>query len=323
MSITGPNMVPPSHENQAPLPDPEQPLGAHVPNSPTPTTPPTARPIARELGAKHGLDRSAIATVLWVLAPKALASLLVMYLLAPAWLLFWLVAGGLAFTSRFEPMVARLMGLRQPTAWEKRLLETVWGRVTARAGIASNSYTLWVQDSSEINASASLGTTIAITRGALSQLSPEELEAVLAHELGHHQLGHSTVAFLLYFYGLPVDLVMRFLGRVLWSTILSSGPGSVVFCLFAVTAMMVFPLTAVLLMSGPLSRYHSRRSEFAADEFAAKLGYGPQLAAVFQNWIDRGWEDHTTGWPARIMSTHPPLGERVLRLENLDSTPKG
>src|SRR5690606_39498130 len=113
----------------------------------------------------------------------ARASLLGNYIMALAWLLFWLAAGGLAFPSRFEPMVARLMGLRQPTAWEKRLLETVWGRVTARAGIASNSYTLWVQDSSEINASASLGTTIAITRGALSQLSPEELEAVLAHEL--------------------------------------------------------------------------------------------------------------------------------------------
>ncbi|MER7047029.1 M48 family metalloprotease [Streptomyces jumonjinensis] len=273
---------------------------------------PTAPP---EVAPRPAFDTSAEATAVLALVPKALASLVIMYFLSPLLTVAWLAAGFVAFTDRFEPMAAKLMGLRPPTAREKAVLQAAWVRVAACAGLAPETHSLWVQDTSEINAGATMGRTVAVTRGALTRLQPRELEAVLAHELGHHQRGHARIGFLLYLYGLPVDIVTRFLGRFAFLLFVRSGVvGKFVFLGLA-PMLMIFPPTALLLFSWPISRYHSRQGEFAADRFAAELGYGPALHATLQSWLDQGRDDGPSTILAKVLATHPPLADRILRLE--------
>lgn len=82
---------------------------------------------------------------------------------------------------RGEAMVARLMlRLHRPAAADRARLDAVWGAVTARAGIDPTAYSLWVEESDEINAYASAGHIVAVTRCALDTMPPPHLEAVLA-----------------------------------------------------------------------------------------------------------------------------------------------
>ncbi|MGW4425542.1 M48 family metalloprotease [Streptosporangium sp. NPDC004631] len=311
----GPNLTPP-HEGQAPIPDHSRPIGEYVSTPvPQPAMPAAARSV------NPALDGSAWSTALLALLPKALASLLIMLFVSPLLGLAWLAAGIAAFTDRFEPTAAKLMGLRPPNAAEKSFLRAAWSRVAARAGIDPQSHMLWVQDSSDINAAATIGRTVVVTRAALARLKdqPSQLEAILAHELGHHLRGHARIAFLLYFYGLPVDVVLRFAGRTLYLMFLQSTGFVTLAFMMLVPMVMIFPPTAILLLSWPISRYQSRKAELAADLFAADLGYGPVLCAVLQSWLDRGWDDGPRTLVAKVLATHPSIAERILHLETHDT----
>ena len=157
----------------------------------------------------------------------------------------------------------------------------------------------------------------------LARLDGDELEAVLAHELGHFKLKHiakriawsaaASLAFLAllawlagkpWFHaglGIPADLLPAALAR----------PG-VALALFA----LVLPVFTFAL--APLAAQYSRRHEFEADAFAARVAGGPALVRA----LVKLYEDNAaTLTPDPVHSafydSHPPAGERVARLASL------
>jgi len=161
----------------------------------------------------------------------------------------------------------------------------------------------------------------------LSRLEGDELEAVLAHELGHFKLKHIakriawsaalSLAFLAllawladrpWFYeglGIPGALLPDALSR----------PG-VALALFSL-ALPVF--TFVL---GPLAARYSRAHEFEADAFAARIAGAPPLVrALVKLYEDNAATLTPDPMHSAFYDSHPPAAVRVARLAALAAHP--
>ena len=277
-------------------------------------------------------DASSLLAALMAL-PGFLASLLVMLLLGEALLpraswvvpVLWMLSGAVIFAALVESAISRLvLGLRRPTAAELRILAAPWRAVCRAAGVDGARYVLLVEDVNELNASASGGRTVAVTRSAL-RLQPSHLEAVLAHELGHHLAGHTAVSVLAWWYALParaaaflIGLAVRFVmfvGRIFAA--FGNGIGALASLMTALMLMLMltfFSFWLILVpLTAPLLAWASRLGEFRADRTATMLGYGPVLIDVLHR-MTAGYS-RPTGLRARMLATHPSHGARISRIE--------
>ncbi|GAB3450227.1 M48 family metalloprotease [Streptomonospora sediminis] len=239
----------------------------------------------------------------------------------------WLGLGSLCFYGRTANGIARwLLGLRPPTLEEQHRIAGPWQRVLWLAGQNPYNYTVWIEDDDDINASAVGSGIVAITRTALHHLPPAQLEAVLAHELGHHNLGHPRFLLAMAYFGRPAALiakVIKFVASIAVVTPLvfarSTDNYLVVFVVAAVGLCCfgyVLPFLMVAMAAVAGAQALSRSSELAADRYAADLGYGPALQALLQHWGQNGhdaayvqmnfWEKWT--------ASHPPCYKRFQSL---------
>jgi STE24 endopeptidase len=147
----------------------------------------------------------------------------------------------------------------------------------------------------------------------IETLSPAEVEAVLAHELGHFRLHHVALrlagSLAAAFAGFAL---LAWLGRQDWFQPALGVPGG-----GPHTLLLLFVLTApvFLLPVGPLSAWLSRRHEFAADRFAALHAEARSLASA----LVRLYRDNaTTLTPdsvyAAFHASHPPALARIAKL---------
>ncbi|MGH8906698.1 MAG: M48 family metalloprotease [Egibacteraceae bacterium] len=254
----------------------------------------------------------------------------------------WIAAAGLMFAPPVERlMLRRLCGARQPTPYERQVLEPCWQAVLARARIPTdrNRYILAVEDSGEINASATGGHLVIATTRAIDALSENELRAVLAHELGHHLGLHAVGLLLSYWLSAPVVWCSRLSSRMSKAASWLTGslarvgiPGAsligfVISLAFRLVAWCLRVLTSTARALGALS---GRRSEYHADRTAIDLGFGPDLASALRRLHDQAPDRHrpaTVG--QRLFRTHPPVTKRIARIherlsrgaDQLDSPP--
>lgn len=157
------------------------------------------------------------------------------------------------------------------------------------------------------------GATLAVSRGLLTAAPPAELEGVLAHELAHVR---------------SRDVLVQTIAVVLASTVieLSRVGGLLARALLFVLGPLASALVHLLL---------SPQREFAADRAAADLCESPhgladallrleQASELIEFHANPATEPLYTVNPfadegvARMFGTHPPLGERVRRLRELD-----
>ena len=219
--------------------------------------------------------------------------------------------------NRFEPL---------PAGEARERIEAL----LARCGFASSG--LYVMDGSKRSGHGNAYFTgfgrakrVVFFDTLLARLSGDELEAVLAHELGHFKLKHvmkrvalsaalslaflAALAWLMkepWFYtglGIPESLVADALAR----------PG-VALSLF----LLVFPVFTFAL--SPLAAVYSRRHEFEADAFAARTASGTALVQA----LVKLYEDNaSTLTPDPVHSafydSHPPAAIRVARLQGSPS----
>jgi Zn-dependent protease with chaperone function len=253
-----------------------------------------------------------------------------------------------------RPVESRFAGLlfkvRRPTGEELERLLPVWDRTRRRAGFGERAFTLWVEETDEFNAFALGAHFVAVTRRAL-ELPDELLEAVLAHELGHHRDRHPLAATLGWWYLMPFSLLSILLRRVRGATRALSrgfsalrrrmgrgtggggalqrplGPvgmlailGALVVVgalLLVVLCVLWLPLWLVTAASRLLSAALSRASEFAADRHATELGYGDGLTralALFEQEEQRG--PRRRGLAGRFAS-HPSCRSRIQAVQRL------
>ena len=131
----------------------------------------------------------------------------------------WVLSGALTFLRPVEEMIARyLLRLRLPTSAERQRLGPGWFQVAHRAGVDPDRFTIWVQESDDVNATPTPGHTVAVTRWALYTVPAQHLEAVLAHELSHHLGGRAWLSLLSFWYSIPARVTLiavRALGRLM------------------------------------------------------------------------------------------------------------
>ncbi|MGQ9498513.1 MAG: M48 family metalloprotease [Desulfotomaculales bacterium] len=234
-----------------------------------------------------------------------------------------LVEGGLvalAFTPAGEAYFRRVNRLRRPLPQEEKILRPAFERVAARCGLTELP-DLFVQHSPYPNALAVGTKTVAVTQGLLQQAAPEELEAVLAHEVGHLVNGDTRVRL--------VAFVTNAAGSVaLWvvtglMVIISlfgfafgsfdqrmAGLGWMVLLIAWTIKASAWALTKVLELSYLAV---NRREEFAADKYAAQKGYRDALVS----FLSRTQDARPEGLVAALHATHPAPEARIDRLMRL------
>jgi Zn-dependent protease with chaperone function len=197
---------------------------------------------------------------------------------------------------------------REPTAAERARLERLLARIGERSGIDTSRLVLRVQDSGELNAAAGAVRLLCVTDAALGR-SDAELEALLAHEVGHHRGLHPLATTIVWWLSLPGELlaaVYRLLRRL--ATRLRVGP----VVLVAQLLLLVWQVAVMWLyyVGELLAQWAARGSEYVADRAAAEWGYGPQLVALYREVGD----EPRRGLLARLLAEHPPIEARIERL---------
>ena len=263
--------------------------------------------------------------VLGVLIGAPIAGL-ILWLMGAAGGLWWLWAWGvwtgfsLLMMLIFPTFIAPLFNKFEPLKDE-----TVKSRVEAlmqRCGFASKG--LFVMDGSKRSAHGNayftgLGAAkrVVFFDTLLSRLSPGEVEAVLAHELGHFKHKHVLKRMVMMF---AVSLLAFWLlgwlsQQVAFYTGLGVQPN-----LDApndALALMLFMMAApvVMFFTAPIMASFSRKDEFQADAYARANASGQDLAqALVKLYEDNASTLTPDPLYVRFYYSHPPAAERLAAL---------
>ena len=225
-------------------------------------------------------------------------------------------------------MAKKSMGVRvietPSNSTEFWLMETI-RKYAADAGIKMPE--VGIYDAPDVNAFATGMTRnsslVAVSSGLLRQMSREEAEAVLGHEIAHVANGDMVTLALIQ--GVVNTFVM-FLSRVIGHTVdrvvfkNEEGHGPAFFVTMIVAELVLGILASIIVM------WFSRQREFRADRGGASLaGRGAMIAALerLNSLHPHPLPDKMAafgsaggspqGWK-RLFMTHPPLEERIAAL---------
>ncbi len=150
----------------------------------------------------------------------------------------------------------------------------------------------------------------------LERLSPDEIEAVLAHELGHFRKKHIVQRIVMMFAGSLAFLWL--LGQLIDSPWFYAGLGVPaqnttlgLILFFLVVPVFTFPLS-------PLLSQLSRRHEFEADAYAAEhTAAGDLIRALVKLYEDNASTLTPDPLYSAFYDSHPPAAQRIARLQAL------
>ena len=156
-----------------------------------------------------------------------------------------------------------------------------------------------------------LGNTRRIVLGdtLINEFSTDEIETVLAHELGHHV--HRDIPFLI-----TVGTIITTLG--LYLTSLALNWVIAYFDFTSISDVAAFPAFGILLgiyglITMPLNNALSRWGESMADDYALlATGKGEAFASAFTRLANQNLgEVDPEKWVVFMFYSHPPLGQRI------------
>jgi len=148
----------------------------------------------------------------------------------------------------------------------------------------------------------------------LSRLAPGEVEAVLAHELGHYRRHHVWKRIAVMFV-LSLALLWALGGLIdrpwFYQGLNAGAPGTAMGLLLFVLVMPVF--TFVLQ---PLTSLYSRKHEFEADTYAATHASAAELVrALVKLYQDNAATLTPDPLHSAFYDSHPPAATRIARLQ--------
>jgi Zn-dependent protease with chaperone function len=257
----------------------------------------------------------------------------------------WTASAALILARPVESGLAWLLyrSLRRPRPAELVRITPALARVCRRAGTDPGRYLLRVEEKRQVNAFALGGHVLAVTRVAL-ELPDDMLEAVLAHEVGHHRHLHPLAIILGWWYLLPFeagDRLLRAIRRITrWLAQifnrLSDRTGGLaggrapdgalgMLVLLAVLGVLVLagsvlvvglgllwlPVALLVRLAKVLAAALSRAGEHAADRHAAELGYGPGLVQVLALFLQAEQAAPRPRGMAVLLRSHPSSQSRI------------
>lgn len=207
---------------------------------------------------------------------------------------------------------------------EKWLVDTVHTQAE-KAGIGKPDVAIF--DSAAPNAFATGANKntalVAVSTGLLNNMSREEVEAVLGHEVSHVANGDMVTLSLIQ--GVVNTFVMVFASIV--ASALSRGDGQSrggmgYYFAYSIAQMFFGFLASIIVM------WFSRYREFRADEGGASLSTTPKMIAALKRLQSSEASELPASMAAfgisgsikqglqRLLTTHPPLSDRIAALEN-------
>lgn len=238
------------------------------------------------------------------------------------WLYAWIVWSGfqLLMLVLYPTVIAPMFNKFTPLADES--LRDRITKLMARVGFSSSG--LYVMDGSKRSAHGNAyfsgfgaAKRIVFFDTLLSRLAPQEIEAVLAHELGHFKLKHIIKRIVILFaVSLGFLALLGYLKTQSWfytglgvDPLLHASNDAMALILF----MLALPVFTFLF--SPLTSIASRKHEFEADAFAARHTNAQDLVSA----LVKLYEDNaSTLTPDPLHSafydSHPPASLRIRRL---------
>ncbi len=238
------------------------------------------------------------------------------------WLYAWLLWCGfqLFMIAFYQSLIAPLFNKFTPLE-DESLRSRIEG-LMQRVGFASKG--LFVMDGSRRSAHGNAyfsgfgaAKRIVFFDTLLSRLAPNEIEAVLAHELGHFKLNHVVQRLLMMFaLSLGVLALLGWLKGQVWfytglgvTPLMNGSNDAMALILF----MLALPSFTFLF--SPLMSITSRKNEFEADAFAAKhSNSGDLISALVKLYEDNASTLTPDPLHSAFYDSHPPASVRVQRL---------
>ena len=240
--------------------------------------------------------------------------------------------GSLISLAMSKWMAKRATGARvieQPSDELEHWLVSTVKRQADRAGVGMPEVAIY--DAPEINAFATgarrNSALVAVSTGLLRNMSREEAEAVLGHEVSHVANGDMVTLTLIQgvvntFVIFLSRLIGHFVDRVVFKNEQGHGPG---FWIVTIVAQIVLGILASMIVM-----WFSRYREYRADEGGARLASREKMIAALER-LKRNYEPSTLPDQVeafgisgnmgqgmkRLFMSHPPLDERIAHLKSL------
>lgn len=238
--------------------------------------------------------------------------------------------GGAFISLAFSKQMARAMlNCQQITQPRSHAEQVIYGSVREIAQrLQITMPEVWVYDSPDPNAFATgpskNNSMVAVSTGLLENLREEEVKAVLAHEMGHVYNGDMFATTVLA--GL-MNTFVYYIAMWVRRFFAERDQAALGFGLSIVLQIVVSILASIVIS------WFSRRREFGADAFAAKVyGKDSMIGALraIDRWVNRAQFEYsnqdalatmkisgkTSGFMS-LFSTHPPIEVRIAALERL------
>jgi heat shock protein HtpX len=168
--------------------------------------------------------------------------------------------------------------------------------------------------------------SVCVTSGLLDIMNDQELQGVLAHEMGHVKNYDIRVAMVAFALTAVISLISDIIIRVVWFS--DERENNQVFLILGIVAAILAPFVALLIQMAV-----SRQREYLADATGALTTRYPEgLASALEKIKKTGSvaEHQNTatahlffanplkkGSLTGLFSTHPPIDERINRLRNM------
>jgi heat shock protein HtpX len=212
--------------------------------------------------------------------------------------------------------------IEQPAGPEQIWLVDTVKRQAAQAGIGMPEVAIY--DSPEINAFATgmnkNNALVAVSTGLLRNMTRDEAEAVLGHEVSH--IANGDMVTLTLIQGVLNTFVFFFARIAATAVSRGSNNGFVYFGIVMFFQVVFGMLASVIVM------WFSRRREFRADEGGASLAGREKMIAALQRLQGNQQESQLDGQltafgisgkqaMSALFMTHPPLENRIAALKDL------
>ena len=285
---------------------------------------------------RFGFNRMTLALFFSDLAKQALLALAlgvplllaVLWLMARMgqhwWLYVWVVLTLFTLVVQliFAPVILPLFNKLTPVT-EGELAARV-ARLLQRCGFKSSG--LYVMDGSKRSshgnaffAGFGAGKRIVLFDTLVNRLEPSEVEAVLAHELGHYKLHHIVKMLAL---SAALSLAGLFvLGQLIGEPWFYSGLGVRTPGTAAALALFLLVVPEFLFFLHPLTSLYSRRREFEADAYARLHADARDLVhALVKLYKDNAATLTPDPLHSAFYDSHPPAAIRIARLDTAASS---
>ena len=257
-------------------------------------------------------------------------------------LLVWALVigfGGAFISLAFSKQMARAMlsceQITQPRSQAEQVIYGSVQEIAQRLHITMPE--VWIYDSPDPNAFATgpskNNSMVAVSTGLLQNLREEEVKAVLAHEMGHVYNGDMfTTTVLSGLMNTFVYYISNFLSQLVGQPQGDREEGNtgnpILAFVVYIFLQIVLSFLAMLVVS-----WHSRRREFAADAFSAKVyGKDAMINALrgIDRWVNRAQFEYTgqdalatmkiagnSSGLMHLFATHPPIEARIEALQRI------